>query len=200
MWYVSHTKAISRPSGVAKTKLMKELLEDIQAAKLDLEQDLSRYPDLCFALEYWQGKCAGRFAPARADIDPVEIPEVLPRVMLADVEAGASGEVDFRYRLSGTGIRNVHGYDPTSLRPLDLTPPIYGQLIHAHYTAAVERRHPLAHIIVMVTNQKQRSYARIILPLSADGESVNMLMTVDSATQNLLQEFLATIEAIGKRG
>jgi len=178
---------------------MKELLEDIQAAKLDLERDLSRYPDLCLVLDYWKGKCAGRIAPARADIDPVEIPAVLPRVMLADVETGTNGEIDFRYRLSGTGIRSVHGYDPTSLRPLDLTPPIYGQLIHAHYQAAVEQCQPLAHIIVLVTSQKQRSYARIILPLSADGESVNMLMTVDSATQNLLQEFLETIEAIGKR-
>lgn len=178
---------------------MRELLEDIQAAKLDLERDLSRYPDLCLVLDYWKGKCTGRFAPSRADIDPIDLPSILPRVMLADVETGSDGEVDFRYRLSGTGIRTVHGYDPTTLRPRDLTPPIYGQLIHAHYRAAVMTREPIAHVIAMVTNQKQRSYARIILPLSADGESVNMLMTVDSATQNLLQEFLETIEAIGKR-
>lgn len=179
---------------------MNEVLEDIQAARLDLEKDLPRYQDLCFALEYWKSKKGTRIAPARADIDPVDIPRILPRVMLADVETSATGQIDFSYRLSGTGIRNVHGYDPTSLRPSNLTPPLYGQLIHAHYRTAVETRQPLAHVIVMVTNKKQRSYARIILPLSADGETINMLMTVDSATQNLLQEFLEVIEDISSRG
>jgi hypothetical protein len=94
---------------------------------------------------------------------------------------------------------SVHGYDATGLRPRDLTPEIYGKLIHAHYRAAVEARQPLAHVIVMITNKKQRSYARLILPLSDDGETINMLMTVDSGTQNLLQEFLETIQAIGQR-
>ncbi|MEQ8356625.1 MAG: PAS domain-containing protein [Kiloniellaceae bacterium] len=175
-------------------------MKDIQAATLDLEQDLSRYPDLRFALDYWNSKRAGRFAPARADIDPAEITRILPRVMLADVHADAAGKTDFLYRLSGTGISDVHGFDPTSLRPLALTPPAYGQLIHAHYLTAVEARSPLAHVIVLQTNRKSRSYARIILPFSADGETVNLLMTVDSEAQNLLQEFLEMIEAIGKRG
>lgn len=178
---------------------MNELLENIQAARLDLEKDLPRYPDLCLVLDYWRSKKGKRIAPTRADIDPIDIPRILPRIMLADVETDTAGQMDFRYRLSGTGIRNVHGYDPTSLRPGDLTPPIYGQLIHAHYRTAVETRQPLAHVIVMVTNKKQRSYARIILPLSADGETINMLMTVDSATQNLLQEFLEVIEDISSR-
>jgi len=178
---------------------MKELLEDIQAAKLDLDADLPRYPDLCFALEYWKSKKGDAFAPPRAAIDPIEMPQLLPRVMLADVETAEGSEPDFRYRLSGTGIRAVHGYDPTRLRPIELTPRIYGQLIDAHYRAAVAARQPLAHVIVMITNLKQRSYARIILPLSNDGATINMLMTVDSETQNLLREFLDMIAVIGKR-
>ncbi len=178
---------------------MEELLEDIQAAQLDLDKDLPRYPDLCQVLDYWKSRKGDRIVPARADIDPVDIPRLLPRVMLVDIETGPSGDLDFRYRLSGTGIRNVHGYDATGLRPRDLKPALYGKLIHAHYRAAVEARAPLAHVIAMITNKKQRSYARIILPLSDDGETINMLMTVDSETQNLLQEFLETIQAIGER-
>lgn len=178
---------------------MEELLEDIQAAKLDLEKELARCPDLCPALDYWKSRKGDRVAPARADIDPVDIPRLLPRVMLVDVETTEGGDPDFRYRLSGTGIRSVHGYDATGLRPHDLKPAIYGELIHAHYRAAAEGREPLAHVIVMVTNKKQRSYARLILPLSEDGQTINMLMTVDSGTQNMLQEFLETIQAIGAR-
>lgn len=178
---------------------MRELLEDIQAAKLDLDEDLPRYPDLCFALDYWKSKKSDRLAPSRAAIDPIEMPQLLARVMLVDVETAEGSEADFRYRLSGTGIRAVHGYDPTRLRPSELTPRLYGQLIDAHYRAAVAARQPLAHVIVMITNLKQRSYARIILPLSEDGETINMLMTVDSESQNLLHEFLEMIEVIGKR-
>ena len=36
-------------------------------------------------LEYWRGKCDGRAMPARADIDPLEIPRLLPYVYLVDV-------------------------------------------------------------------------------------------------------------------
>ena len=173
-------------------------MQDIQAAELDLGQGLALYPDLVEALHYWRGKCGGRFAPARQDIDPLEIPALLPRVMLADVERGDDGSLDFQYRLSGTGIYEIHGYDLTALRPRDLSPPDYGELIHRHYSIAIERREPLAHVLVLRTNQRQRSYARIILPLSADGEEVTMLLMVDSEKQNALHEFLEVIEVYGK--
>ena len=179
---------------------MNEILEDIQAAELDLGQDLARYPDLRFALGYWTRKRGARFAPSRGDIDPAEIPSILPRVMLADVVRDNTGRVDFRFRLSGTGICDVHGYNLTTLRPSELSPEPYGRLIDAHYREAVGRRSPMAHILVLNTNRKSRSYARLILPLSADGETVDMLMMVDSETQNSLQEFLEMIEVIGRRG
>lgn len=182
-----------------KIQSMNDKLEDIQAAELDLDKDLSRYPDLVFVLDYWNGKRHDRFAPARADIEPAEIVTILPRVLLADVESDADGHIDFRYRLSGTGICNVHRTDLTGRRPLSIAPPSYGKLIDMHYRAAIERRGPIAHVIALRTGGKSASYARIILPLSADGETVDMLMIVDSATQNTLYEFLETIDAIGKR-
>lgn len=177
---------------------MEEVLQDIQAAELDLDQGLALYPDLVEALSYWQGKRGERFAPSRQDIDPLEIPALLPRIMLADVEWGDSAPADFLYRLSGTGIRDAHGFDLTALRPSDLRPPAYGEMVFGHYCIAVERREPLAHVLALQTNRVQRSYARIILPLSADGEKVTMLMMVDSEKQNALHEFLEVIEAYGK--
>jgi hypothetical protein len=173
--------------------------EEIQAAELDLQTDLAPYPDLRRALDYWAAKRGDRFAPARADIEPAEILSLLPRVMLADVERGDDGGIDFVYRLSGTGICNVHREELTGRRPSSLHPPSYGALIDAHYRVALERRCPLAHVIALQLDRKTASYARIILPLSADGETLNMLMMVDSEKQNTLQEFLKTIEAIGRR-
>lgn len=178
---------------------MSEKLEDIQAAALDPARDLARYPDLALALDYWSTKRGGRFAPSRGDIDPTEITAILPRILLADVTRDAGDGVAFRYRLSGTGIGEVHGFELTGKSPLDLQPPQYGRLVESHYREAVEARGPLVHVIALQTDKKARSYARIVLPLSNDGESVNMLMIVDSGTQNSLHEFLETLEMLGRR-
>ena len=177
---------------------MQEVLSTIKAAELDLAAGLARYPDLVRALDYWRSKRGTRFAPSREAIEPTEITDFLARVMLVDVEQGEDGEIDFQYRLSGTGICDVHGYDLTALRPRDLSPPDYGALVHEQYCNAVERRAPLAHVLALQTKTKQRSYARIILPISADGQSVTMLMVVDSEKQNSLHEFLEVIEVYGK--
>ncbi|MGD1875960.1 MAG: PAS domain-containing protein [Kiloniellaceae bacterium] len=173
--------------------------EKIQAAELDLQRDLATYPDLQFALDYWDAKCRDRFAPARADIDPAEIVSILPRVMLADVARSADGAVDFRYRLSGTGICNVHREELTGRRPSSIEPTDYGALIDAHYRIVLERRRPMAHVIALQLDQRSASYARIILPLSSDGQTLDMLMVVDSEKQNTLSEFVETIRKIGRR-
>jgi hypothetical protein len=178
---------------------MAEMLEEIQAAELDLDRDLARYPDLVFALGYWTGKRHDRLAPARSDIDPLDITALLPRIMLADVVLDAGGRVGFRYRLSGTGIGRTHGSELTGQGPLDLRPAPYGALIDAHYRQALKLCRPLVHVITLRTNKKTCGYARIILPLSSDGESIDMLMIVDSDAENTLHEFLETIEALGKR-
>ena len=178
---------------------MAEKLVDIQAAEVDPAQDLARYPDLLTAYDYWSAKRGDRFAPARRDIDPAEIPSILPRILLADVLHNEPGDVAFRYRLSGTRIGEVHGRELTGKSPLDLEPPQYGRLVESHYREAVERRQPLVHVIALHTDKKMRSYARIILPLSDDGQTINMLMMVDSAAENTLQEFLETLEMLGRR-
>ena len=113
--------------------------------------------------------------------------------MLVDVLP--SLPVDFRYRLSGTGICDVHGVNHTHKRPRDLMPPEYGALIHAHYIECVERRVPLLHLIVLDIDDRELCYARLLLPLSEDGAAVTMLMAVDSKEQNTraLKDFFSEI-------
>jgi hypothetical protein len=177
---------------------MTEMLEDIQAAELDPAREPARFPDLVFALDYWTAKRGGRLAPARSDIDPLDITAILPRIMLADVVRDGAGRIDFRYRLSGTGIGRIHGSELTGQGPLDLKPAPYGALIDAHYRHAIEQRRPLTHVITLRTNKKTCGYARIILPLSSDGEAIDKLMMVDSDSENTLHEFLETIAALGR--
>ena len=77
-----------------------------------LDPSSLRAERLRIAYGYWLGKRQGRLMPCRPDIDPVEIPALLPYVMLIDVVADP---LDFRYRLIGTAARNIMRRDYTGL-------------------------------------------------------------------------------------
>jgi hypothetical protein len=148
----------------------------IDAAELRLD-DPELAPDLRQAFDYWQAKRGGRLAPSRADIDPIEIAPLLPRVMLVDVSADP---VDFRFRLAGTGIFRIHGAELTNKRALELEPPAYAALIHRLYCEALTRRAPIAHRLLIECETRRSAYMRIMLPLSEDGAAINRLLTVES--------------------
>jgi len=57
----------------------------------------------------------------------------------------------------------------------------------------------MAHIILLRTDEKQRSYARLLVPFTLNGEQVDFLMSIDSAKQNSLHDFLEAIEEV-RRG
>jgi hypothetical protein len=158
----------SRPGRAALTQ--------IDAVELRLD-DPELDSDLRMALDYWQRKRGTRLAPTRADIDPVEITSLLPRVMLVDV---GTDPLDFRFRLAGTGIFKIHGAELTNKRVLDLEPPAYAALMHRLYCDALKRCAPIAHRLLIEVETRRSAYMRIILPLSEDGAVINRLMTVES--------------------
>jgi hypothetical protein len=57
---------------------------------------------------YWLTKCKGRAIPARGDIEPGEIPALLPYLSIFHEANG-----QFRYRLAGTAVVRQIGRDPT---------------------------------------------------------------------------------------
>lgn len=167
----------------------------VDAVELDLAS--ADYPELSRVLAYWNRQRGDRFAPRRADIDPADMVESLSRITLSDVLRAGPGEdgLDFRYRLTGTEICTTHWRDPTGEAPRDMRPPAYGALLHAHYIEAVRRRAPMLHLIALSMIDKARSYVRLMLPLSEDGTTVTMLMTVDSKQQNTkaLSDYFAEV-------
>jgi hypothetical protein len=53
-------------------------------------------------------------------------------------------------------------------------------MVHGHYEQCVHERRPLLHKVGIDSVRRVHNYARLLLPLSSDGEQVDMLMTVDS--------------------
>ncbi len=63
------------------------------------------------AFDYWRSKFGGERLPSRRDIDPVEIPRLLPHILLAEI-----WQEPFlvRYRLAGTAVAELYGFDYTA--------------------------------------------------------------------------------------
>jgi hypothetical protein len=135
-------------------------------------------PRLADALAYWRGKRGSRAMPGRADIDPVEIPKLLPHVMLVDV----LGPGSYRYRLIGSENANEHGINATGLS-LDqvLTPPEYRAHVLGLYDECVAARRPLYSESLFLSPQGQsveRHTKVLFLPLSDDGETVGIVFVI----------------------
>jgi len=141
----------------------------------DLQFPATCHGDTVTLYRYWRGKCRGRHMPARADIDPVEMPaRLLPGITLVDVVRDARR---FVYRLVGTGEVEVRGNDPTGRSVAD---GFFGFSVEdalSCYTKVVETRAPLLDTAPFVaTNGRYISEETIFLPLSEDGTDVNMVL------------------------
>jgi hypothetical protein len=129
------------------------------------------------ALTYWENKRAGRRMPARRDLDPVfEIPTLLRWIILVDV---LRDPLDFRYRLIGSGVvdrfrRNYPGKLFSELPHIGPDSLLWKQRAAVVETAAPLRcEPPYAGLTLGV-----RGVVVIHLPLSDDGETVNMIFTM----------------------
>jgi hypothetical protein len=128
--------------------------------------------------QYWTGKCAGRFAPSRRDIDPVEIPELLGLVNLFEVRENPR---DFRVRLNGTAVAEMIGRDVTG--------EFCSAVMHGEDAVrckealemCVDRRAPvLAETSLAFCGKPYMCQTIVILPLSSDGERIDMIITAHS--------------------
>jgi hypothetical protein len=125
-------------------------------------------------LVYWRGLVTGRL-PGRADIDPLDIgASLLPHVFLADVLEGGGR---FRWRLIGTHIVTHALTDDTGKDfEVSIAPAMRATIIE-HYRKVVISRRPLCHR-GSFTGRDGRGYRydRLLLPLAADGMTVDMIL------------------------
>jgi hypothetical protein len=123
---------------------------------------------------HWDAKRAGRTMPARRDIDPSEMPAaVIRNVAIIDQIDGR-----FRYRLVGTGVAKDLGRDFTggwvgsytsSTEYAAAAIAIYERVFASGRPIFTTGEHKTGNGII-------QNNSRLILPLSNDGEKVNMVI------------------------
>lgn len=132
------------------------------------------HPDIHVIVAYWRAKAGGRRMPKRSDIDPSELKSYLPRISLVDV---VPDERRFVYRLVGTEEVALRGYDPTGKSVGDGFFGPNRELALDHYGYVVEHRAPFCYRgDFEVEDGAIENEDVIFLPLSEDGETVNMIL------------------------
>lgn len=133
--------------------------------------------------EYWAARCRDGRLPSREDVDPIEIPDLLPSLFLVDV-VREGGDLRFRYRLVGT--RNVErfGVDNTGRWLDELYGKDYFKFVGSEYQdTTIQGKPTWARMTAGYADRPHVVYERLMCPLAADGRTVDMLMGITDFSQ-----------------
>jgi hypothetical protein len=141
-----------------------------------------RSPLLVELAAYWRRKHQAERLPRRADIDPTDIKAHLPLLFMVDVleNGGTNGEREYRYRLVGTELVQINGRDSTGKTFTQ----VYGeddrQLTRMRHVvgSTVDTARPvlIAGEMFWRPDRAFRPVEALLLPLSADGKTVDVVM------------------------
>ena len=131
------------------------------------------HPGLRALYDYWERSRPGEGLPGRQHLDPLDIPELLPNLLLIDVLSPEN----FRYRLVGTALAARVGRDTTGLSIIEAYPNDDWEEIHPDYRYIIDSRRPcLRWTAVTDIRGTSQAYQRLLLPLARDGERVDMIL------------------------
>lgn len=142
----------------------------------------ARDPRTAELLAYWSSKRGMRLMPSRQDIDPIEIPKLLPFVSLFDITPGAPLEQRYRVRLFGTKLVDLHERDWTGRSFFEVTARETALRIVQSIEFVVNHRHPwfvsgrFELRPEYVGKHAGVPYESLLLPLSRDQENVDMVL------------------------
>lgn len=134
-------------------------------------------PRLRQLYDYWLSKRNGNRLPRRADIDPTEIPQLMPNLLLVDVEYDP---FRVRYRLVGTQIVEATGFEFTG-KYLDeiVLPDDEGPFLESYQLAAESKAAVLTRIKWRLDAETTGEYDACFLPLSEDGATVDKILSME---------------------
>lgn len=133
------------------------------------------------ALAYWRSKRRGDGPPFRADLEPAEIPRLLPHLILEEVRRDPW---DFRYRLVGTSVREHSRSDWTGKWASDMPGQDEASAVYRVARWAAETGRPVIYRPPYVGPHKEFKHCEAAVMPWADAEGVvdRVLVAVDFLT------------------
>lgn len=139
-------------------------------------------PRLHALYAYWTAIRGNRSFPARADFDPIDIPDLLPFLSLVDVRPDTHR---FHYRLAGTMVvellrREVTGHPVgTGVKPAEL------EAVLARYRRVADEKVVIYHHDLM--QEQANDYTgidRLMLPMGDRDERVDLILSIVVRTKD----------------
>ena len=131
-------------------------------------------PRLLGLYRYWRNKAGDRKMPARDDLDPIEMKAWLANLVL--VEFMGSVE-NYRVKLEGTNIEAFYFARRTGRGIEALTSDSERDLMMTQYRPSVEQGLPAFYGAEFENSEGKLSHqVKLLLPLSDDGVTVNMVL------------------------
>lgn len=133
------------------------------------------YPEILRLRDYVDAKRGERLFAARRDILPEEFTFALGRVILMDVR---KTPLDFIYRLYGSEISAGDHDEVTKTSVYDQPGDDYRDHLIACYADAIAARKSIYHEMTVSDGHRAARYQRGLFPLSSDGETIDILLSV----------------------
>jgi hypothetical protein len=122
----------------------------------------------------WSERCGARRMPARADFDPLEMRYILSHLSLVDV---LRNPLRFVFRLHASNNAARVGVDMTGKEIGEMPLATAPEQLRAQYEVTVRSRAPVVHNYhATLADGLRWDYELLLLPLAADGETVDMVM------------------------
>lgn len=128
---------------------------------------------------FWFDNKGENAVPLRAQIEPTKIPSVLPWVLLLEA-IEIDGAMQFRYRLTGTGCREIFGIDYTGkfLGEEGLTPE-GTEIRRREFLKVMQTGHPIySWTALPIAERDFITVYRGVFPVSSAGERVDQIFIV----------------------
>lgn len=148
----------------------------------ELTLEAARHLKIKWMHDHWQAKRAGRAMPARSDFDPIDLGTVLGNLCLVEVTGDTPPR--FLYRVDGSNLAAVTGFDLTGKYADQLPDPAYRAYVLELYGRVVAARAP----VILARDEDwegvSMSVESITLPLSSDGSRVDHLLDAVFPTEH----------------
>ena len=136
------------------------------------------FKEIDVVAQHWRSVKGDRIAPKWSNIDLLAVPSrLLPRICVVDVK---QDPLDFVYRFWGTDITDMHMYDLTGESIQNLTSPSYADCLMEQYRYVQETAEPCGYLTEIPLDAGYYTYYAVIrLPLSADGKTIDGIMSAE---------------------
>ncbi len=131
-------------------------------------------------ISYWRSKFSEGQLPRKASIDPTEIPQLLPNLLLIDI---ARNPYRFTYRLSGSKAEAIHGHTLTGLCVSNLrNKPFKSELTADLIRLAEDGKPQFLELSLRDDKDQENHYTIMRLPLLGyAGQIDHILIGIDAA-------------------